>query len=82
MPFSVVCFRAHPERVASENLDAFNERLLEAVNQSGDIFLSHTRVNGMLVAQLRARGPGKSQTFPKAAQLRIRGTSPVVRFST
>lgn len=40
-----------------------------------------SRVNGMLVAQLRARGPGKSQTFPKAAQLRIRGTSPVARFS-
>ena len=40
-----------------------------------------SRVNGMLVAQLRARGPGKSQQFPKAAQLRVRGTSPPVRFS-
>ena len=52
VPFSVVCFRAHPARVASENLDAFNERLLEAVNESGDIFLSHTRVNGVLVLRL------------------------------
>jgi hypothetical protein len=40
-----------------------------------------SRVNGMLVAQLRARGPGKSQKFPEAAQLRIRATSPVARFS-
>ncbi len=40
-----------------------------------------SRVDGMLLAQLRARGPGKSQTFPKAAQLRIRGISPAVRFS-
>ena len=40
-----------------------------------------SRVNGMLVAQLHARGPGKSQKFPKAAQLRVRGMSPAVRFS-
>ena len=40
-----------------------------------------SRVNGMLVAQLRARGPGKSHKVPEAAQLRVRGTSPAVRFS-
>jgi aromatic-L-amino-acid decarboxylase len=37
VPFSVVCFRA-------EGDDAFNERLLDAVNAGGEVFLSHTRV--------------------------------------
>jgi len=52
VPFSVVCFRAIPPGVAGDALDAFNERLLEAVNGSGEVFLSHTRVNGVLVLRL------------------------------
>jgi aromatic-L-amino-acid decarboxylase len=38
-PFSVVCFRR-------EGSDAVNEALLERVNASGEIFLSHTRLQG------------------------------------
>jgi aromatic-L-amino-acid decarboxylase len=52
VPFSVVCFRAVPAGVAAANLDAFNERLLDAVNAAGDVFLSHTRLNGMLTLRL------------------------------
>jgi aromatic-L-amino-acid decarboxylase len=51
-PFSVVCFRAVPAGVAAANLDAFNERLLDAVNAAGDVFMSHTRLNGMLTLRL------------------------------
>ena len=32
VPFGVVCFRARPSGVPHDDLDAFNERLLEAVN--------------------------------------------------
>ena len=52
VPFSVVCFRAVPPGVPAEDLDAFNERLLDAVNASGDVFLSHTRLNGVLALRL------------------------------
>lgn len=45
VPFSVVCFRA----VGS---DEFNERLLDRVNASGEVFLSHTRLDGQFVLRL------------------------------
>ena len=44
-PFSVVCFRARPEGVEGEALDRFNMELMERVNASGEIFLSHTRLD-------------------------------------
>ena len=44
-PFSVVCFR----RDAS---DAENQALLERVNASGEIFISHTVLNGQYVLRL------------------------------
>ena len=48
VPFSVVCFRARPAGwdEADASLDALNERLLDAVNASGEVFLSHTRIDG------------------------------------
>lgn len=44
-PFSVVCFRR-------EGSDADNERLLERVNRSGEIFISHTRLHDRYVLRL------------------------------
>jgi len=41
VPFSVVCFRAWVDH----DIDAFNERLLESVNSTGELFISHTRLN-------------------------------------
>jgi aromatic-L-amino-acid decarboxylase len=53
--FSVVCFRARPQaldRLPPSELDLFNERLLDEVNRSGDVFLSHTRINGVVALRL------------------------------
>jgi aromatic-L-amino-acid decarboxylase len=54
VPFSVVCFRWNPaSRSLSEAaLDAANDRLMEAVNATGDVFLSHTRVKGRLALRM------------------------------
>ena len=54
VPFSVVCFRARPRGVTltPPALDALNERLLDAVNSSGQVFLSHTRLGGAFVIRL------------------------------
>ena len=46
VPFSVVCFRARPEGLPEgEALDRFQIELLERVNASGEIYLSHTRLD-------------------------------------
>ena len=45
-PFSVVCFRALPPgETEPEAIDSFNMKLMEQVNASGGIFLSHTRLD-------------------------------------
>jgi aromatic-L-amino-acid decarboxylase len=52
VPFSTVCFRHRPrdlhgredEPEIARRLDELNERLLERVNRTGRVFLSHTRL--------------------------------------
>jgi len=46
VPLSVVCFRWKPAdgSMPADGLDAANERLLDLVNQTGEVFLSHTRL--------------------------------------
>jgi aromatic-L-amino-acid decarboxylase len=45
-PFSVVVFRHVPHDAPDDDIDRWNARLLDRVNASGRVFLSHTRVNG------------------------------------
>ena len=54
VPFATVCFRAKPHRIAlsAPELDRFNERVLDAVNSNGDVFLSHTRLKGTFVIRI------------------------------
>jgi aromatic-L-amino-acid decarboxylase len=54
VPFSVVCFRWKPAGVAlgDSELDAANERLIELVNRSGDVFLSHTRLHSRVALRI------------------------------
>jgi aromatic-L-amino-acid decarboxylase len=53
-PLSVVCFRWKPRGAAlsEAELDAANERLIDLVNKSGDIFISHTRLRGRLTIRV------------------------------
>ena len=52
VPFSTVCFRYRPATLAGREadphvaaqLDELNGRLMDAVNGTGDVFLSHTRL--------------------------------------
>lgn len=52
VPFSTVCFRACPAGIDEHILDALNERLMNALNATGRMFLSHTKLNGQYVLRL------------------------------
>ena len=44
--FSLVCLRFRPPGASEEETDAANERLLYAINATGEFFLSHVRLRG------------------------------------
>jgi len=47
VPFSLVCFRFSPRHIHDESmLDNINEKLLLQLNASGQIYITHTRLNG------------------------------------
>jgi aromatic-L-amino-acid/L-tryptophan decarboxylase len=59
-PFSTVCFRFHPAARAGTRgdapeearLDELNAWLVDAVNRTGEVFLSHTRLAGRFTIRL------------------------------
>jgi aromatic-L-amino-acid decarboxylase len=59
-PFSTVCFRWRPVRFrghedgpdVTEELDSLNERLLARLNETGALFLSHTRLQGRFTLRI------------------------------
>jgi len=47
VPFSVVCFRYHPGEISNESeLEQLNSRIIDRVNATGKVFLSHTKLHG------------------------------------
>jgi aromatic-L-amino-acid decarboxylase len=59
-PFSLVCFRR-------EGSDEENEALLERVNATGEIFISHTRLNGRYVLRLAVGSARTTEEDVRAA---------------
>ena len=50
---NLVCFRYKPKDVEDENeLNRINEALLKKINDSGKIFLTHTKINGKYVLRM------------------------------
>ena len=50
VPFALVCFRANP--AGTSDPDVLNERIMNAINASGDAYLSHTKLNGKFTLRL------------------------------
>jgi aromatic-L-amino-acid decarboxylase len=59
-PFSTVCFRAKPANYSEERLNEFNEELMHSVNQTGEMYISHTKLHGKITLRL-AIGNMKTQ---------------------
>jgi aromatic-L-amino-acid decarboxylase len=54
-PFATLCFRYAPQGV--DDLDGLNEAIMAKVNKSGDIFLSHTKLNGRYTIRVSIGNP-------------------------
>jgi len=60
VPFGLVCFRWRPARYQGREdepevtaaLDALNERLMNRLNEGGEVFLSHTRIEGRFTLRI------------------------------
>lgn len=61
-PLSVVCFRYAPPGRDEAELETLNARMLRDANATGDIFLSHTKVNGRYALRLAI---GNLRTTPE-----------------
>ncbi len=60
VPLNLVCFRYHPTALDTEEaLDALNQQLLDRLNASGKLFITHTRLAGRLVLRFV---PGQTET--------------------
>jgi len=51
-PLSIVCFRFNPGMESEKKLDELNDRLINAVEQDGRIFLTGTRIGGKTVLRV------------------------------
>lgn len=46
VPFNLVCFRYHPPHIVDEEmLDSLNEQLVNEIRKTGDLFLTHTKLD-------------------------------------
>lgn len=67
-PFSTVCFRAKPNGWSDEKkLNELNEKLLNEINSTGKIFITHTKLNGMFTIRMVISGLRTDETHVQFA---------------
>ncbi len=71
--FGVVCFRFHPVELNDENeLNQLNEKLLNNINETGRLFISHTKIDGKYIIRLSVSGLRTEEKNVKNAWVLIR----------
>jgi aromatic-L-amino-acid/L-tryptophan decarboxylase len=71
-PLSVVCFRHAPAGIAEHALDAHNAALVDAVNATGEAFLSTTRLHGKVVLRVAIGNERTTQSDVEAVWALLR----------
>ena len=71
--FGVVCFRFHPQNIKDEEqLNELNEKLLNIINESGKLFISHTKINNIYMLRISISGLRTEEKNVKNAWILIR----------
>ncbi len=53
---STICFRGKPNGMNDKELNIFNDSMINSINNSGELFLSHTKINGKYILRLVVSG--------------------------
>jgi aromatic-L-amino-acid decarboxylase len=72
VPFALVCFRYAPSGMSEPDRDRVNEQILHAVNESGDVFLSHTKLDDRFTLRLSVGNIRTEQRHVELAWRRLR----------
>jgi aromatic-L-amino-acid decarboxylase len=73
---SVVCFRYHPGSVTSpEEINKVNMMLMQHLNESGKVYLTHTRVGGLVTLRMVVAQTHVTRDHVQAAWELIRKTA-------
>jgi aromatic-L-amino-acid decarboxylase len=75
-PLNLLCFRYHPAGVTdSDELNSLNEKLLEEVNRTGKLFITHTKLDGVYTLRLVTGQTNVTQEDVDTAWELIAGTA-------
>ncbi len=81
VPLATLCFRLKPAGIDDpETLNRLNNRLLEALNNSGKIYLTHTKLNGNFTLRLVIGQTGVTKNHVANAWLQIQETAKSLGF--
>jgi aromatic-L-amino-acid decarboxylase len=76
VPFSTICFRFKPTHINDlEHLNHLNQQLMETLNDSGKLYLTHTKLNGVFTLRIVIGQTHQQQKHIDEAWNRIRETA-------
>lgn len=81
VPVNLLCFRYHPHGVPEEKLNALNEKIMDTLNASGKIFLTHTKLDGKFTLRMVIAHPEVTEQHVQKAWKLIRETAAQVKLS-
>ena len=73
--FSLVCFRYAPAGTTESERNAVNEAIMHSVNEGGEVFLSHTKLNGRYTLRLAIGNIRTEERHIALAWDRLRGAA-------
>ncbi|MEW6511153.1 MAG: aminotransferase class I/II-fold pyridoxal phosphate-dependent enzyme [Bacteroidota bacterium] len=61
VPLAAVCFRYHPDGMNEDTLNSLNALLLETLNRTGRLYMTHTKLNGLYTLRFVSSQTGVTQ---------------------